>query len=315
MGESHMPSLSWHRILQFLFFALALGFLILMVADQWDALRGYAWHLRPLWLGLSAVTLAGTWVWEVHIWRGVLHTLGGDLTYRQAWRVWFFSAIARYIPGNIWQPLSMTVMAQQHGVRAMATMTSIVVYQLGNLLSTMLIAALYFPLSENLGLLGRILPPEVGRWMALFIVPLILFLWRPQWLVQLVNLMLRRLGREPLPLHLTSRALLWVVASITGVWGLIGLSFLLLTIALSASPPQVLFPHSMDLIASYPLSYAAGYISFITPSGLGVREGVAYVLLAPVIGGATATIAALAMRLWLTLGELIAAGIGVLIKS
>ena len=63
------------------------------------------------------------------------------------------------------------------------------------------------------------------------------------------------------------------------------------------------------------LSDAAGYISFITPSGLGVREGVAYLLWAPLIGGATATIAALAMRLWLMLGELAGAGVGLLLRK
>ena len=53
----------------------------------------------------------------------------------------------------------------------------------------------------------------------------------------------------------------------------------------------------------------------ITPSGLGVREGAFYVLLAPLLGGGTITVLALAMRLWTTLGELIGAGISALFQN
>ena len=73
-----------------------------------------------------------------------------------------------------------------------------------------------------------------------------------------------------------------------------------------------LAPH---LVAAYPIAYAIGFISLITPSGLGVREGAFYLLLAPIMGGGAITIVALAMRLWTTLGELVAAGVCVLLPD
>ena len=303
----------WKRPLQLLFLALALLFIGLLIAEQWQALRAYQWHLRPGWLTLSGLALAASWLLEVSVWRRLLRVIGGDLSYRSAWRIWFLSAITRYIPGNIWQPLSMTVMAQEQGVRAMATVTSIVVYQLVNLMAAGLIAAFYFPLTGNLGLLADILPPGAARWMALLALPLLLFLLRPRWLVQVANWILRKMGRTPLPIHLNTPELLRALMVTAGVWLLLGISFLFLTTALSDAPPADTLSQAVHLIAAYPLSYAAGYISFITPSGLGVREGVAYLLLAPLIGGATATIAALAMRLWLMLGELAGAGVGLML--
>jgi hypothetical protein len=209
----------------------------------------------------------------------------------------------------------MTVMAQEQGVRMTATLTSIVLYQVGNLLSTMLIAAIYFPLSGNLGLLADFLPPGAAQGMALLLLPLAVFLFRPALLIRGVNWTLERLQREPLPLRLRSLDMIQLVGGVTGVWLLIGASFLFLTTALSASSPRQTLRHALDLVAIYPLSYAAGYISFVTPSGLGVREGVAFLLLTPVIGSATATIAVLAMRLWISLGELLAAGIGWFFKN
>ena len=304
----------WKRPIQLAFLALALLFIGLLILDQWQALRAYEWHLRPGWLALSGLALALSWLLEVSVWRRLLRIVGGELSYARAWRIWFLSAITRYMPGNIWQPLSMTVMGQEQGVRAMATVTSIVAYQLVNLMAAAFIAAVYFPLTGNLGLLTALLPPGVARWMALLALPLLLFLARPGWLVQMINWILRKMGRSPLPLHLNTPELLRALALTTLVWLLLGVSFLFLTAALSDSSPAAILAQAVHLIAAYPLSYAAGYISFITPSGLGVREGVAYLLLTPLIGGATATIAALAMRLWLMLGELVAAGAGLLVR-
>ena len=63
-----------------------------------------------------------------------------------------------------------------------------------------------------------------------------------------------------------------------------------------------------DLVAAYAIAYTIGFVSLLTPSGIGVREGALYLLLAPVLGGGLATVAAIAMRVWVTLGELLAAG-------
>src|SRR5205823_4455839 len=59
-------------------------------------------------------------------------------------------------------------------------------------------------------------------------------------------------------------------------------------------------PH---LLAAYPLAYAAGFCSFVTPSGLVVREGVLFVLLNPIVGRDSALIIPLAMRAWEVLLE------------
>ncbi len=73
-----------------------------------------------------------------------------------------------------------------------------------------------------------------------------------------------------------------------------------------------LLPH---LVAAYAIAYAIGFVSLLTPSGLGVREGAFYLLLAPLLGGGFVTVIALAMRIWTTLGELLAAGVSLLYRE
>jgi uncharacterized membrane protein YbhN (UPF0104 family) len=51
-------------------------------------------------------------------------------------------------------------------------------------------------------------------------------------------------------------------------------------------------------MAAYPMAFAIGFVSLITPSGLAVREGALFVLLSPIVGGAQALVIALGMRVW-----------------
>lgn len=298
------------RRLQPFFMVLALLFMAALLRGQWGELRSYQWELDPWWLALSGLLLLASWIMEIGIWRNLLGLVGGRIAYAPALRIWFLSAIMRYIPGNIWQPLSMTVRCQQWGVRPEATLTSVALYQAIILLAVAPLTALYFAVSGDvgLGLLGDFLRGAAPWLVALLLIPVGFFLLRPQWLMALINWGLHKIGREMLETRITSMRLLalLVVAAIN--WLLWGGAFAALTFGLSEhswAEMRGLLPY---LVLSYPIAYAIGFVSFITPSGFGVREGAFYLLLAPLMGGGMVTVAALAMRIWTTLGELIMAG-------
>ena len=300
------------RPAQVLFLLLALLFMGLLLTSQWDELRNYPWRLQPLWLAPSALCILASWSLEVWMWQRLLRLTGGDLAYGYAFRIWFLSAIIRYIPGNVWQPLGMTVLCHRRGVRPEATLTSVALYQVANLLGIAIIAAIYFPLSENVGLLAGIVPLPLAQLAVLVAIPVVLFLARPQWLIQALNWTLRRIGRRPLPVVISSRALIEITALAVLDWLILGTAFCALVLALGDFTPAAFVAAAPHLLAGYPLAYAVGYLSFITPSGLAVREGILYVLLAPMLGGGIVTVAALAMRLWLMLLEIAAAAASLL---
>ncbi|MCX6825695.1 MAG: hypothetical protein NTV06_00295, partial [candidate division Zixibacteria bacterium] len=65
---------------------------------------------------------------------------------------------------------------------------------------------------------------------------------------------------------------------------------------------------SINIIFSsgiYIAAYILGYISIISPAGLGVREGVISALLAPQFGTPVAVSMALINRVWITIAEAI----------
>jgi hypothetical protein len=86
-------------------------------------------------------------------------------------------------------------------------------------------------------------------------------------------------------------------------WALTGLAF--------AALVRAMFPLAASdvplAIAGYSASYAVGFLSLLTPGGLGVREGVLVLALAPIMPAGPALVVALVSRLWMMLFELLGA--------
>ncbi|MCS6825462.1 MAG: flippase-like domain-containing protein [Caldilinea sp.] len=300
------------RRLQPFFVALALIFIGLLLHAQWGELQRSVWRIDLRWLALSAGFMLAAWAVEVLLWLRMLNTVGRRLPYRVALRIWFLSAIVRYIPGNIWQPMSLTYLAAQRGVQIEATLTTIILYQVITILAVGPIAAAYFPLTGNWGILTDVLSEAAFAAIALGLAPAIVFLVWPRWLLEGINWGLHRIGRPRLLIHLSRSTLLFLFALGAFDWLLWGAAFYALAFGIGVAGPTGSKLAMLHLLPLYPVAYAIGFLSFLTPSGLGVREGALYVLLAPLLGGGGATALALAMRIWTTLGEVIAAGVSAL---
>ncbi len=304
------------RLLKPVFLILALVFVGLLLANQWNDLRNQIWRLHGGWLTAAILGLLVTWAAEIGLWRLLLRLIDGPLDGRldfgAAARIWFASAIVRYIPGNVWQPLSMTVLCRERGIRAEATLISVVLIQVITLLGVLPLAAVYLLFTGNLGMLSAGMTGAIPWLAGLALGCVLLFLLRPGWLFGLLNWLLVKVGRPALPISFSSPRLLGLLVIGMGIWILWGLTFAAVTFAVVDLPPAQMGTDLFHLVGTYPMAYAMGYLSFITPSGLGVREGALFFWLEPVIGGGVATLAALAMRLLTTAGELVLAGLGAL---
>ena len=100
-----------------------------------------------------------------------------------------------------------------------------------------------------------------------------------------------------------TRVILGLVLGYAVYWLLTGLAFAALVRAMFPLPAS-----DVPLaIAGYSASYAVGFLSLLTPGGLGVREGVLVLALAPVMPAGPALVVALVSRLWMMLFELLGA--------
>jgi glycosyltransferase 2 family protein len=288
----------WKRLAQALVLILALGFLAALVRSQWSALHSYRWRLAPGWALLALAGLELTWLFELDTWRTILASLGGRLGYRRAAQVWFLSNIIRYIPGNVWQFLGMAEMAAEDGVPRLATFSSIVLHQAISTAAGLVLAALYFAVAGQ-GVWFHWLRPF------LLAVPLGLVLLQPRILERVLNGVLVRLRRQPLVVTLTWGQVWVLLLRYCIVWLGMGLSYSALVRALTPVQPGGL-PY---LVASWAAAYVIGYLSLLTPSGIGVREGVMVVLLAAIMPEPVAAVIAIVARLWMIAGEVVGAGV------
>jgi uncharacterized membrane protein YbhN (UPF0104 family) len=302
----------WLQRLQPLFLVLAFALIFLLLRGQWDELRRQQWRLHGGWLALSGLFMVASWAVEVWVWRKLLRHLGGQLAYGSAWRIWFLGAIVRYVPGNIWQPLSMTLHCRRLGVRPEAALTSVVLYQLVSLLAVAPIAAGYLPLAGENHPLASTLRSAAPGLILLLLLPVAIFLSKPGWLLAALNWLLQKAGRPTLDAQIASRDLVLLLAASVANWLLWGLAFAALVFSLQPYPAQRIIQLAPHLILVYSIAYAVGLVSVVAPGGLGVREGVFYLLLSPMLDGGSVTLAALAMRVWNMIGEVALAALSLL---
>jgi hypothetical protein len=127
---------------------------------------------------------------------------------------------------------------------------------------------------------------------------------------QLLALARRRLpGLDPADLTPSPGTVALLVVGYALYWAVTGLAFA----ALVASMYPLAAADIPLVVAAYAAAYAVGFLALLTPAGLGVREGVLVVALAPVLPAGPALVVALVSRLWMMLVEAAGAAIAHLI--
>jgi hypothetical protein len=297
-------------------FLIVLAFAIMgrLLAQQWDGLRAHRWQIRGSWLALSAVLIVSGWLIEIKLWQRTLRLLGGWLRFSDAMRIWFTSLIVRYVPGSVWHPLSITERCQEHEIRPPATLASLVLVQVLHLLAVVTIAAIYVASWGRTSAAAAAYGRGSGVWAVLLAGIVILVLVAPARVLTLLNRVLRKFGRAPVPLELSTATLVKLFGLCLSEWLVLAAGYTALVVGLVIPGTTPLWSIAPHLLAAYPVAWAIGFLSLITPGGLVVREGVLYLLLGPSLGRADALLVALAMRAWEVALEIVISG-SIVIRS
>jgi glycosyltransferase 2 family protein len=239
-------------------------------------------------LVLGCASLWGyAWLW----WRNLIQ-LGEQLALPTAVRIWFLSQLVRYIPGNVWHLFGRAYMAQQVGVRGQPLTLSLGLELFQTITAALLLASLMLPFWT--------MPIWAQPWLLLALPGIGVYCY-PQLLLWPLSWLKRWGGATATAqLQLRRRDLLSLLPGYLLTWLLYGCGLYLLARALYPLPIQTL----PGIIASFAVAWVIGFMSFITPSGLGVREGVLGLLLATLMPQPIALLLALVARVWLTLAEL-----------
>jgi hypothetical protein len=211
---------------------------------------------------------------------------GSDIGWTVPAALSWVAMMGRYVPGKFASVAISTVVLVRYGVRPAAAMAvTLLPSCLGILIGTLMSAPLLFSSS------ARELIPGSALWAGLILVVILVSLY-PRVFMALVGLVLTRLHREPLaerPQDAKLVAAVVLAALRTAFYGLAAWC-----LARAVSPVGVSdLPFVVSVSAC---SAVVGFLAFFAPAGIGVREGLFYVLLSPLVGQGTAALAAVLIR-------------------
>jgi uncharacterized membrane protein YbhN (UPF0104 family) len=276
---------------------LAVGFVVLAVGvagwalhdrlpDVLDAVGRIAWWRVVLALVCVVAGLLAT----AEVWKHCLAPLGFTVTSAAARRIFFPAQVGKYLPGSIWPFLAQMRFAREQGVPGSLTLLAGSVFLVVHAVTALVVGALLLIMQPDL--VSRF------RWAGVAI-PLALVLLHPRVVSALAGKLAGRSGVEPPALrwrHLV-RPLAWMLPAWLG-YGLAG--FLL------ADPfSDSVLPLAMICTAAFALGWIVGVVVVIAPAGVGAREAVLILALAPLLGVGPATTVSLLLRVCHTLADML----------
>ncbi|MFO8183384.1 MAG: lysylphosphatidylglycerol synthase domain-containing protein [Candidatus Aegiribacteria sp.] len=251
---------------------LALGvWMVLRNGEKWlQQIGSFTWHPRWLYLSASVVLLGLSYYFIPAGWVILAERAGSRAEKRQLRAAWFMSQLGRYVPGKVWLFAGRAAFLRSRGLTGYRA-TSVPFLELLFTAAGAGLAALPAvllsggPVFSSPALKGAL----IAAGTAILIIPLLRPLQR--WLYRL------KYGSAPvdLPLPGPSGTLLLLVIYAC-LWWIRGVSLYLWLygFGLSGISPGM-------CLAAAPLSWLAGYIVFLVPGGIGVREAAVTAMVAP----------------------------------
>jgi uncharacterized membrane protein YbhN (UPF0104 family) len=296
-------------------------FVAIAVWKSWNNLEGYQWNIQWWMLTVGFLFLVAQELSFALIWRSILRRLGSDLDAVSAERIYLSAEFVRYIPGNVWHVITRVFWAEQRGVPKPIGLASMVVELATKIFSAALVFAVTLLFWPNLNTLAAQthIPQQAAIIAGAVAIPLLLLGLYPPLLEAALNFGLKLLKRPPARLTLSYLDLLTITLLWSLSWVVAGIGFYLITRSIVTTP---LPPTALALaIGVYAIGWDIGFLSFITPSGIGFRElAIAFLL---VWGGMTVGGGALALgfviafisRLLATGSELVSIGFAYLLSG
>jgi len=274
---------------------------------------------RTIWTqrGQLAESLAEIGPWPI-VASGTLAAIGTAFTYLEWWevlrglavrmplaqgaRVFFLSQLGKYLPGSIWPVVMQMEAGRERGApRSTMVAANLFTIVLGCTVG-LITACTLLPFSA---------PGTIARyWWVLLALPVLLALLHPATMPALLNILLRMLRQAPL----TNR--LPVLRTVRGAgWALLSYVFLGLHIAVIVGTLASWRVEGLIVaIGAISLAICVGVLAVPVPAGLGVRDGVLVLALAPIVGVAPAVLVAVTSRVLVSLSDLLLATMTLMIR-
>ena len=251
------------------------------VAKNWGEVSADIGKVDGGTFALAALLVCLPPVFTMLGWRVLLADLGTELHVAPAAGVFFVGQLGKYLPGAVWSIVAQAEMGARLQIprrrSAVVAFTTVAIAAICGLIVGMPAVPLLITRGDA----------STTGWVALLMVPLLgLVLW-PRLLNWLIATVLRVLRREPLEHQLSGRAVLGASALFIAAWISSGLHALVLARATGSGYDGSVL--ALATISGFALASSLAMFSVVLPAGVGVREGLLVLMLAPITSTSAAT--------------------------
>ncbi|RKZ11093.1 hypothetical protein DRQ25_00645 [Candidatus Fermentibacteria bacterium] len=249
----------------------AAAWIITVNAENWfEQISRFSWHFDWFLICTSAILLGLSYFIIPAGWIVLSHAAGSKTVSKELRAAWFMSQLGRYIPGKVWLFAGRAAFLKSRGLAGFRATSVPFLELLYTAAGAGLTAMIPVIISGNAifshsGLKYAVLAAGFSLLVIPFLTPI------QKWLYRLKH---GRIPEElPLPGLIDSIKLLIFYSSL---WWFRGLALFLWLKGFGVSDISLLL-----CCAAAPLAWLAGYIVFLVPGGIGIREAAAVALVAP----------------------------------
>ena len=303
--------MNYKKKLQYVLAAVAITAMVYFFYDQfkrnWDSIQAYHFSLNGYYLAAAFAAMLIAFLLDTYIWQICMnHYLNKKLGFLESIAFLNTSNLFKYIPGRLWAyTVQIALMAKKNIAKSLVLYVNFVCLLCVIIVST--IYGLYY-----LFFCLKILPMRISILLFgfLILVDFAFIMWNTSvinWLIIKINKFFKR---EVQPIKIEKWLILYIQFLYLVAWippG-IGAYFLAKGIGLAVASSDM-----FALISSMSVSWIIGYIAIFTPGGLGVREGIMFLMLKQFSNVKTALFLPLATRLIYIIVELLLGITGILI--
>lgn len=281
---------------------LAFFFIFSVIYKSLDTILPALHTVNSTLLIIGVICLCAFFAIKSYSWSRVLQLLGHEISYPNSTYLLTISELKRYIPGSIFGFISRAHNFNKEKVRSKTTVHALLIESVFMVISSLVVGIpailiLYSHLAQYVPLIAI----SLGVLLCVGLCSGVYIVFRKKKMSGVSKLLKKQ--NFPLFAHLT-------VVNIV-MWMLFGLgNYCIATAFVFVDPKYIVYICSLAV-----LSWTIGYVSVITPMGLGVREAILILGLSFVMPLSSASVIAILLRFGFIVSELIFVGIATALKK
>ena len=285
------------KVLGVILAVVILWYMVKEFIGNWNDIKPYLSNMNIILFVLSVIIYAIAFLSVGYNWSYLLWKMDPAADKWEYLNIHMTSALARYIPGGIWNIVGKAVMCTKVGAEKSSTTVSMILEYVFQIVSSGLFLVFFIPLllNNNFNTL----------YLVLFIVAVIVIMIILPYGVRFgINIVSKLFKEDSSKVQLKKSYIYNVLGRFILSWIITGIGLIVLVLAFS----KIKALQGILLVLSYPISWVVGFLS-PSPNGMGIREAVLGYFLRLIKGGYSyelILLLTLSTRIWTILGEAVA---------